>query len=39
MSPAAIHAARASAPHTLVGSEILTVQGASVQILTGVSCP
>ena len=39
MSPAAIHAARVSAPRTPVGSEILTMQGAAVQILTGVSCP
>ena len=39
MSPVAIHAARLLAPHRLVGSGFLTVQGAAVQILTGVSCP
>jgi len=39
MSPMPIHAARLSAPHSLVGGGFLTVQGAAVQILTGVSCP
>ena len=31
MSPVAIHAARLSAPHRLVGSGFLTVQGAAVR--------